>query len=101
MPKFIGLETIITLQLIFYSQILIFDASDWPFGFTYLKYLKSSTGYNELIELTEYLTLTNITRKFEIIDLKKTIIENFNVSFLLVLVVAILFFFTSYIRNKK
>ena len=33
LPKFIGLETLITLQLIFYSQLLISDFKYWPIGF--------------------------------------------------------------------
>ena len=54
LPKFIGIETIISLQLIFYSQILIINPEDWPVGFFYLKYLKMSTGYNDFIFLTSY-----------------------------------------------
>lgn len=51
-PKFIGLESILTLQLIFYSQLLIVDLAKWPPGFVFLKYLRYASGYNELINLT-------------------------------------------------
>jgi hypothetical protein len=43
-PKFIGLETIITMQLIYYSQLLISDLDKWPLGFTYFTYFKVASG---------------------------------------------------------
>jgi hypothetical protein len=48
-PKFIGLELILTLQLIYLSQLLIYDIKNWPFGFVMLKSLRYSTGSNELL----------------------------------------------------
>ncbi len=45
-PKFIGLQAIITMQLIFYSQLLIDDVEKWPIGFMYFTHLKVATGYN-------------------------------------------------------
>ncbi len=35
-PKFIGLESILTLQLIFFSQTLIYDHLKFPVGFLLL-----------------------------------------------------------------
>lgn len=46
LPKFIGLETLITLQLIFYSQLLLSDFGLWPIGFSQFENLKIATGYN-------------------------------------------------------
>lgn len=46
LPKFIGLETLITLQLIFFSQLLISDFELWPVGFSQFSNLKIATGYN-------------------------------------------------------
>ncbi len=51
-PKYIGLESLLTLQLIFYSQMLIADPQKWPIGFMYLKYLKFSSGYNDIFKLS-------------------------------------------------
>ena len=44
--KFIGLETMLTLQIIYYSQLLIYDISDWPSGFVFLNNFKYASGYN-------------------------------------------------------
>ena len=44
--KYIGLECILTLQLIYYSQLLISNANKWPLGFQYLSYLKYACGFN-------------------------------------------------------
>jgi hypothetical protein len=63
-PKYIGLESILTLQLIFYSQLLISDPSKWPIGFVYLKYLKFSTGFNNIFTYTDYLPFSVMTKKF-------------------------------------
>jgi hypothetical protein len=51
-PKFIGLETIITLQLIFFSQILIYDNSKFPVGFLFLSNLQYTAGFNEIIDFS-------------------------------------------------
>lgn len=50
--KFIGLELIITLQLIFFSQLLVYNIEDWPSSFVFLKHLKYSTGFNDLLSCT-------------------------------------------------
>jgi len=63
-PKYIGLESILTLQLIFYSQLLISDPSKWPIGFVYLRYLKFSTGFNNIFTYTDYLPLSVMKKKF-------------------------------------
>jgi hypothetical protein len=52
LPKFIGLEAILTMQLIYYSQLLIYDFKRWPLGFMYLKFLKVAAGFNEIIKLS-------------------------------------------------
>ena len=100
LPKFIEIETIVTMQLIFYSQVLIFQSDDWPVGFFYLKYLKIATGYNDIFSLTSYVQLTNITKKFSIINLKKTIIENFNLNFVVLILFAVCFYLVSQIRSN-
>jgi hypothetical protein len=71
-PKYIGLESILTLEIIFYSQLLIKDPSDWPVGFVYLKYLKLATGYNEnIVEATTYATTTTMGKKYLHLSLQK------------------------------
>lgn len=44
--KFIGLEGIVTIQLIYYSQLLVTPYQKMPVGFLMFKYLKIANGYN-------------------------------------------------------
>jgi hypothetical protein len=57
--KFIGIEAIITLQLIFYSQTLITPISKFPVGLVSLQFLKYANGYNEIFSITSYHTKTS------------------------------------------
>lgn len=54
-PKFIGLETILTMQLIYYSQLLISKLDKWPVGFAYFNYLKVASGFSSVMRLTQYV----------------------------------------------
>ncbi len=45
-PKYIGLEGVLTLQLIFYSQLLVYDIRAWPVGFSVFNYFRYANGYN-------------------------------------------------------
>jgi hypothetical protein len=47
-PKWIGIETIQVNQLIFFSQILIKDTSNWPIAFQVFKNFKYSNGFNNI-----------------------------------------------------
>ena len=73
-PKFIGLEIILTLQLIFFSQILIYENSKFPVGFLFLSNLKYTTGFNQIFDFTEYLPKTDASRKMLILEKGKMII---------------------------
>jgi hypothetical protein len=84
-PKFIGLELILTLQLIFFSQLLIHDVKNWPPGFVFLKYLKYSTGFNYVFSVSQNLLTDSVSKKMSNLSLKKLVIENFNVSFVFLL----------------
>lgn len=84
-PKFIGLELILTLQLIFFSQLLIHDVKNWPPGFVFLKYLKYSTGFNDIFSATQNLLTDTVSKKMSNLSLRKLVIENFNVSFVFLL----------------
>lgn len=44
--KYIGLECMLTLQLIYYSQLLATPWNKFPVEFQSLKYLKYVNGYN-------------------------------------------------------
>ena len=61
--KYIGLECLFVLQLIYYSQLLVGDADKWPAGFEYLKYLKYASGYNQIYQVSDYHPLTSLERK--------------------------------------
>lgn len=73
-PKFIGLESILTLQIIYYSQLLIYDMSKWPISFNFLKYLRFTSGYNDILQYTEYSIFDGQLRKMNILQIKKLII---------------------------
>lgn len=45
-PKYIGLEGMVTLQLIFYSQLLIEDNKAWPTEFNIFKNFRFINGFN-------------------------------------------------------
>ncbi len=73
-PKFIGLESILTLQLIFFSQTLVYDHMNFPVGFVFLQTLQYSTGFNDILDLTEYDSSSNKAKKMSYIKRNKTII---------------------------
>lgn len=73
-PKFIGLEAVITLQLIFYSQLLISDVKKRPVGFVMFECFKFVNGYNDFFSLTNYGLKSDIGVKFQQIQIKKTLI---------------------------
>ncbi len=99
--KFIGLESILTCQLICYSQLMICDISRWPSGFTFLNYLKYSTGYNGLLDFTDYILVSTMTKKMHSLGLKKLLIENFNLNFLILFIVFLCFIVCSVIRKAR
>jgi hypothetical protein len=47
-PKWIGVEAMQAIQLIFFSQLLITDVSNWPAAFNVFKYFKYSNGFNNI-----------------------------------------------------
>jgi hypothetical protein len=100
LPKFIGLELTIILQLIFYSQLLISDFRKWPLGFSQFTSLKIATGFNDLFRISEYMPLTEVSRKFDKITLKYFVFENFNLSFIILLFVNVLFYAITFKRHK-
>ena len=103
-PKYIGLESLLTLQLVFYSQMLISNPEKWPIGFMYLKYLKFSSGYNEIFKLSEYVPSTIHANKLNHLDMKKTIIENFNINFAILMLSFLVFlviFMLKYIKESQ
>jgi hypothetical protein len=100
-PKFIGLETIITMQLIYFSQLLIVNYEEWSVGFLQFANLKAATGYNEVLDLTEYAPVTDLTKKYHRLLIHKTVLENLNVSFVVLVAVASLFYITCFAMRKK
>ena len=100
-PKYIGLESLLTLQLIFYSQLLIANPSKWPVGFMYLKYLKFSSGYNEILSVTQYVPYTVDAKKLYQLDMKKTIVENFNINFTLLALSFLVFVIVFCLKYRK
>jgi hypothetical protein len=98
-PKFIGLEIIITLQLIFFSQILIYDNSKFPVGFLFLSSLQYTTGFNKIFDFTEYLPNTDASRKMFTLERDKLIIENFNINFAILFVAFVILMITAFIRS--
>lgn len=54
-PKYIGVEAISTLQLIYYSCLLVTDVEKYPVGFRTFVTFKYSIGYNDIFEYTRIL----------------------------------------------
>jgi hypothetical protein len=52
---------------------LIANFDEWPLGFSQFKSLDMATGYNNFFLISEYLPLTDISKKFNKIHLKKFI----------------------------
>jgi hypothetical protein len=102
-PKFIGVEFLVTLQLIFYSQLLIVDTGKWPAGFLYLKYLKFASGYNDILHLTSFGFFGSTSIKYSHLAMRKTICENFNLNFMILLLSSLLFLIVHIIKlvSKK
>ena len=69
--KLIGLECVLTIQLIFYSQLLVNPWQNFPAGFMFLKDLKFINGYNNILKLSEYFPLTLIERKYYYFSVQK------------------------------
>jgi len=88
------------LQLIFYSQLLIGEFKFWPIGFDQFNNLKISTGYNAFIKLSNFYPLTDMSKKYNKLTLHKTIIENFNLSFVILVIPTAVFFVSIFIRQK-
>ncbi len=74
-PKFIGLEAILTIQLIYYSCFLIKEVSLFPVGFKTFTAFKFSTGFNDLFTLTKILVNEEFEKKVAWMGLQKTIFE--------------------------
>lgn len=92
---------IVTMQLIFYSQILIDDFDKWPVGFVQFEQLKVATGYNDFLNLTEYTPTTIVSKKYNKLTLHKTIIENFNLNFIILVVFTTFFYITVSLRSNQ
>jgi hypothetical protein len=99
--KFIGVESILTLQIVYLCQLLIFDISYWPSGFSFLKNLKYSFGFNDVLNNTEYRLFNTLAKKMHVLQIKKLLIENFNTNFLILAVSFLLFLVFSILRKNR
>jgi hypothetical protein len=99
--KFIGLESILTLQLIYFCQLLIFDISRWPSGFSFLQNLKYSSGFNGVLQFTEYGLFSTIAKKMHTLRIQKLLIENFDINFLILTVTFLVFLVSSILRKNR
>ncbi len=73
-PKYIGVEAILTLQLIFYSCLLIKDSAKFTPGLKTFTYFKLSTGYNDIFSFTTLILSSDITSKYNFLSIKKTVL---------------------------
>lgn len=62
-PKYIGIEGITTLQLIYYSCLLVTDAGKYPVGFYIFTAFKFSTGFNDFFHFTHLVLNDDFTKK--------------------------------------
>lgn len=65
-----------------------------------LKYLKFSTGYNRFIDLSEYYPIESISKKYHHLQIEKTIAQNFQTNFIILLLVFIVFFVINMMRGR-
>jgi hypothetical protein len=52
-------------QLIFFSQLLITDASNWPVALKVFKYFKYSNGFNNIFSSSTVQTFSNSSKKWK------------------------------------
>jgi hypothetical protein len=67
----------------------------------YLKYLKFSSGYNEIFKLSEYVPSTIYAKKLNHLDMKKTMIENFNINFAILMLSFLVFMVVFLLKYMK
>lgn len=66
-----------------------------------ITYLKFSTGYNEILDWSGLILGSDVIVKYNFLGIKKLIIENYNISFVILLISNIAFYLTSYLRLTK
>ncbi len=98
--KFIGVESILTLQIIYFCQLLIFDISKWPSGFSFLNNLKYASGFNNVLHFTEYRLFNSLSKKMHALRIQKLLIENFNINFLILAATFLVFLICSIVRKN-
>ena len=99
-PKYIGIEGITTLQLIYYSCLLVTDVEKYPVGFYTFLAFKYSTGFNDFFHFTSLVLNDDFTKKVYWMTLTKTSIENYNLSFLPLVIATILMLITFVYRLR-
>ena len=99
-PKYIGVEAISTLQLIYYSCLLVTNVDKYPVGFKTFVAFKYSTGYNDLFFYTSLVLNENFTKKVFWMTLHKTVIENYSFSFIVLCLSSLTMFLTLMYRTR-
>lgn len=99
-PKYIGVEAISTLQLIYYSCLLVTDIDKYPVGFKTFVAFKYSTGFNDFFNYTSLVLNDNLTKKVFWMTLHKTAIENYSLSFLVLCLTSLSMFLTLVYRTR-
>ena len=100
-PKFIVLESVLALQLCFFSQILVHDNKKFPIGFLFLENLQYSAGFNRIFDLIDYIPITYDSIKMNHIKREKLIIENFNINFIFLFISFICLAISFIIRTRN
>ena len=100
-PKFIGLESVLALQLCFFSQILVHDNKKFPIGFLSLENLQYSAGFNRIFDLIEYIPITYDSIKMNHIKREKLVIENFNINFVILILCFICLVISLILRTRN
>ena len=100
-PKFIGLESVLALQLCFFSQILVHDNKKFPIGFLSLENLQYSAGFNRIFDLIEYIPITYDSIKMNHIKREKFVIENFNINFVILILCFICLVISLILRTRN
>jgi hypothetical protein len=89
-PKWIGVEAVLAIQLIFFSQVLIVDVTNWPNSFQAFKYFKYASGFNEVIP-SKISKNSVLSKKLSFLNFNEMFISNFLISsFILMIIFSVL-----------
>lgn len=101
--KFIGVEAMNSLQVVFFSLLLIKDSNSWPEAFSTFLSFKLTTGLNHIVfkQINSENMLNPSFNKFRYLGIHDYFILNNIVNFIILLISSTVFLVLYIIRSKK